>query len=53
MIFPKSYINEVVEEIRNIAHIWSNITCMEDINNWVSEFGDLNYTLIGTVVPVF
>ncbi|XP_022163165.1 uncharacterized protein LOC111028732 [Myzus persicae] len=44
MIFPTKYTNEIVGEIGNTFNIRSNLKCMEDINNWVSEFGELNFT---------
>jgi hypothetical protein len=42
MIFLKKYENEIVGETGNTVNKRSNISCMEDINNWVSEFGELN-----------
>ncbi|KAL5237449.1 hypothetical protein ACI65C_004859 [Semiaphis heraclei] len=44
MIYPKKYTNEIVGEMGNTVHIRSNLLSMDDINNWVSEFGELNST---------
>lgn len=50
--FQKNHINEIVGKIWNTVNIRSNLTCMENINSWVSELGSW-ILLIGIIALVF
>lgn len=44
-MYPKSFTNKIKEEKLNFIEIRSNLNSVDDIKQWVNEYGSFKYSL--------